>query len=278
MADNVQAADSMSCVENNISEFRKRLDCSLDTQTGETKSSDRGFIEDSVKGLHHAPSLTADTKRPSSPSEESKNAPVVEKGKDSLLAEEGEDLLPPGDIDVPIPDRTAKASTPDIMSTQRSIQVQFSASRALSDDLGESVSETEHITAPGQWLRSVDKLSQSLSDVWDEVQKLRRDLLGRSDEPHVIALIDDGVDMLDPSIPNKAVHGGTSFAMETGHRLEPWWVSKSGHGTMVASLISWVCPMAQVYSIRVGPTHSKEVYVRSLARVRSIFSHTTNQH
>ncbi|KAL1882837.1 hypothetical protein Daus18300_000475 [Diaporthe australafricana] len=46
----IQAADSMACVENNIAEFRKRLQGSLDAETGDIKSANHDAINASVEG------------------------------------------------------------------------------------------------------------------------------------------------------------------------------------------------------------------------------------
>lgn len=241
----------MACVESNIAEFKNRLQGSLDSQTGNIKPTDHNAIDDSAETNDHMSSLSAGTETGSS---------LARTNKDSLLTGERKDSLPV---------KTSKAPSSASRSKPRSIQVLFSASRALSNDLSEPASETQDIAVPSRWLRCVHEFSRSLSEVWDEVLKMRMDRLNEADEPIVVAIIDDGVDILNPAIPNQVVNGGTSFALEAGQRLGPWWVSQTGHGTMVASLISWVCPMAQLYSIRVGQTENKEVDVRSLVRVRS---------
>lgn len=163
-----------------------------------------------------------------------------------------------------------KVSSSASKSKPRSIQVQFNASKALSTGLGEPASETQEIAIPRRWLRCVHNFSRSFSEIWDEVLKMRDGHLNETDGP-VVALIDDGVDVLDPSIPPGTVNGGASFEAEAGHRLQPWYASHRGRGTMVASLIAWVCPMAKLYSIRVGPTKN-EVDVTSLAKVRTTFA------
>lgn len=161
-----------------------------------------------------------------------------------------------------------KASSSASKSKPRSIQVQFNASKALSTGLGEPASETQEIAIPRRWLRCVHNFSRSFSEIWDEVLKMRDGHLNETDGP-VVALIDDGVDVLDASIPPGTVNGGASFEVEAGHRLRPWYASYRGHGTMVASLITWICPMAKLYSIRVGLTERNEVDMGSLAMVRT---------
>lgn len=241
----------MASVESNIAEFKNRLQGSLDSQTGTIKPTDHNAIDDLEETNDHMSSLSAGTE--TGPS-------LARTNKDPLLAGERKD---------PLPVRTSKAPSSTNTSKPRSIRVLFSAIRALSNDPSEPASETQDIAVPSRWLRCVHDFSRSLSEVWDEALKMRRDRLNEADEPIVVAIIDDGVDILDPSIPNQVVNGGTSFSLDAGHRLGPWWVSQRGHGTMIASLISWVCPMAQLYSIRVDPTENKEIDVRSIVRVRS---------
>lgn len=63
-----------------------------------------------------------------------------------------------------------------------------------------------------------------------------------------IALIDDGVDKFDIGRSSQILQG-KSFDFHDD-RLNPPYLSAKGHGTVMASIILRVCPMAKIYPIR----------------------------
>ncbi|GAB1310726.1 hypothetical protein MFIFM68171_00936 [Madurella fahalii] len=91
-----------------------------------------------------------------------------------------------------------------------------------------------------QWLTCTDRFATEMELFWT---KARRDFLQSRrqqgtveeiEDPVVVALIDDGVDIFD-------FHNG---------KVRRPYSSAMGHGTVMASMILRVCPMAKVYPIR----------------------------
>lgn len=64
----------------------------------------------------------------------------------------------------------------------------------------------------------------------------------------IVALIDDGVDIMVEQLADRILTG-KSFC-EHDDRTFPWFTSESGHGTVMASMIATVCPMAKIFPIR----------------------------
>jgi hypothetical protein len=70
----------------------------------------------------------------------------------------------------------------------------------------------------------------------------------RIEDEVVVALIDDGIDMFDTALSNQVLEG-KSFDFHDG-KVRPSFSSARGHGTVMASMILRVCPMAKIYPIR----------------------------
>ncbi|KIW74380.1 hypothetical protein Z517_12320 [Fonsecaea pedrosoi CBS 271.37] len=67
-----------------------------------------------------------------------------------------------------------------------------------------------------------------------------------------VALIDDGVDTTQSSLQGRD-YLGRSFAFDdAGQRNYPYWISDSGHGTIMARFIRKICPTADIYIIKVA--------------------------
>jgi hypothetical protein len=64
-----------------------------------------------------------------------------------------------------------------------------------------------------------------------------------------VALIDDGVDGFDPII-SKSIANGVSYCHDSSNLVRSYYVSKGGHGTMMAQLILRMCPRAKLYVAR----------------------------
>jgi hypothetical protein len=113
------------------------------------------------------------------------------------------------------------------------------------------VSVIKHVAAEHRWLDTIDNFANLMANMWFSISR----------NPHtketaeenstdgvlqevIIALIDDGVDVLAPELSGRIV-GGKSF--DSG---KPYYVSETGHGTIMASMIARVCPMAKLYPIR----------------------------
>lgn len=71
-------------------------------------------------------------------------------------------------------------------------------------------------------------------------------------DPINVALIDDGVSIPNIELCDKIL-GGKSFdyvEIEKKRHIRPYYASERGHGTVMARMISRVCPMAKIYVIR----------------------------
>ncbi|KAL3292908.1 intracellular serine protease [Colletotrichum asianum] len=121
-----------------------------------------------------------------------------------------------------------------------------------------------------EWVTSISEFSKIMSGLW---RKTLEDYegLGLKDSNHplvavtgpqklqslakpvVVALIDDGVHSFDPAFSNRVIEGKT-FDYHDGW-IGQHYDSARGHGTEMAKLICTVCPMAEIYSIRLK-THT----------------------
>ncbi|KAI0857380.1 hypothetical protein F4860DRAFT_489975 [Xylaria cubensis] len=119
--------------------------------------------------------------------------------------------------------------------------------------------DTNHMHVENhKWLETMDSFRDEMIPVWKEAQK--RAIKDSSKElfaqPITVALIDDGVDVLEPSLQGKLIDGKTlSYDLPLGNepteqREHAFWESSGGHGTVMANMIFRVCPMARLYVIR----------------------------
>lgn len=93
-------------------------------------------------------------------------------------------------------------------------------------------------------------------------------------EQVVVAVIDDGVDISDPTLEDK-IKGGRSFCQWDDNSSAPYYVTSGGHGTLMASLICRICPKAQLYVVKLEEhlsEHStRQITAASAAKV-SLYS------
>lgn len=78
-----------------------------------------------------------------------------------------------------------------------------------------------------------------------------------------MAVIDDGI---DASLERFNIVEGTSFADWDG-RFGDFFVSPSGHGTLMAGLICRVCPNAKLYIAKLQANGEVHISVESATRV-----------
>ncbi|KAK1253610.1 hypothetical protein MKX07_001687 [Trichoderma sp. CBMAI-0711] len=77
------------------------------------------------------------------------------------------------------------------------------------------------------------------------------------EEPIKVALIDDGVDVKD--LEFNFIGGRTFCTRDEEHNLnDPYYVSSTGHGTIMARQIQSMCPRAQFYILRLEDHASEE--------------------
>ncbi|KAH7186030.1 uncharacterized protein B0J16DRAFT_356122 [Fusarium flagelliforme] len=118
-----------------------------------------------------------------------------------------------------------------------------------------------------EWISQMERFSGPMRTLWEETLKESIDPFdSSSDEARrissadsqilstlrkdvVVALIDDGVDTLDPAFSNRFVEGKT-FDYRGDDGVGQYYVSANGHGTDMARMILKVCPMASIYSIK----------------------------
>lgn len=112
-----------------------------------------------------------------------------------------------------------------------------------------TIRETKHgIPDPHAWLECMDAFVKKFRTVAvpDNI----------SCKPTVVALLDDGV-TLPHEGADPRLFDGTSFQTYDGdQRVSPFWISETGHGTLMAQLIHRICPkaMIKVLKLQTRPT------------------------
>ncbi|KAI1387302.1 uncharacterized protein F4822DRAFT_279022 [Hypoxylon trugodes] len=107
-----------------------------------------------------------------------------------------------------------------------------------------------------RWLDSTSRFAGLMSRFWkdtlDEFTSSRKlgaqGTIEKAEEDVVVALIDDGVDVFDSAFSGQVLEG-KSFDFHNG-KVRPPFSSAKNHGTVMASMILRVCPMAKIYPIR----------------------------
>lgn len=130
-------------------------------------------------------------------------------------------------------------------------------------------------TAPHRWLESTDTFADHIENIWKDIVREAKKRPSRktaggdhasgtpaantsaplksqhgSEEEIIVALIDDGVDTMEDQLAGRVLPGRT-FCFQDGRNM-PWYASETGHGTVMASMIARVCPMAKIYPIRLN--------------------------
>lgn len=105
------------------------------------------------------------------------------------------------------------------------------------------------------WKRTLETAHQSLGQDQDDTRSVNIDIQTRKDlqKDVVVALIDDGVDSCDPAFAGRVIEGKTFDYQDGG--VGQYYISAKSHGTEMARMILKVCPMANIYSIRLK-THT----------------------
>jgi hypothetical protein len=106
-----------------------------------------------------------------------------------------------------------------------------------------------------RWLESTGRFAGQMTTFWERTVKGFLDL--NQNRPTadglasdvVVALIDDGVDRFNTPLEANRVLDGKSFDFHD-RMVRPSYSSAKGHGTVMASMILRVCPMAKIYPIR----------------------------
>ncbi|KAH6651257.1 hypothetical protein F5144DRAFT_558942 [Chaetomium tenue] len=110
------------------------------------------------------------------------------------------------------------------------------------------------LTNSHRWLDSTARFAAGMTPFWGTTVKdflastQYRPTSERLENDIVLALIDDGVDMFGTPHTGQILEG-KSFDFHEG-KAKPSFLSATGHGTVLASMILRVCPMVKVYPIR----------------------------
>lgn len=110
------------------------------------------------------------------------------------------------------------------------------------------------ITNSHRWLDSTARFADQMAPFWEATiidflhSNQGRPTRERLENDVVLALIDDGVDMFGTPHTGQILEG-KSFDFHEG-KAKPSFLSATGHGTVLASMILRVCPMVKVYPIR----------------------------
>ncbi|OTA94921.1 hypothetical protein M434DRAFT_394279 [Hypoxylon sp. CO27-5] len=150
----------------------------------------------------------------------------------------------------------ATRNTPEIKVTQE-FTTMDEERKITSDDITHLVSS---LPAKGvnshRWLDSTSRFAGLMSGFWrntlEEFKASRKQgaqgTIEKVEEDVVVALIDDGVDVFDSAFSGQILEG-KSFDFHN-HKVRPPFSSAKNHGTVMASMILRVCPMAKIYPIR----------------------------
>ena len=99
--------------------------------------------------------------------------------------------------------------------------------------------------APHRWLDSIDDFSSEFNTFLNKIKRTKH-----GDDEIKVALIDDGIGFDDKAFRNRAIPGKSFGYHSSDAREKQWYVSETGHGTVMAHMILRVCPMAKIYPIR----------------------------
>jgi hypothetical protein len=114
----------------------------------------------------------------------------------------------------------------------------------------------EH-TTKHEWIQCMTDFSRMISDDEANYAIAAESRVSDNIEPIQIAIIDDGVDMKDLDY---RFMGGRSFCVRSEHRgiLDPYYMSRTGHGAIMAKNIHLVCPHASLCVLRLKDTPSED--------------------
>lgn len=174
-------------------------------------------------------------------------------------------------------------SIPSVVSPRKiEVLIAHGISRDQLQAAGSTTSETivssKTAYTVHKWLESIDSFAAELKTLMEKIGKKYH-----QDDEVKVALIDDGVDLCEKAFRDRVIHG-KSFGYywdgeQRDQRAKQWYVSETGHGTVMAHMILRVCPMAKIYPIKLDitrdpTTRASKIKPESAAEVR-IFLTTT---
>ncbi|KAF7920648.1 hypothetical protein BELL_1448g00020 [Botrytis elliptica] len=123
--------------------------------------------------------------------------------------------------------------------------------RLLTMSFAASEMKQEHVLQPHRWLNCMDEFKDVFQNVWSWTMKQKLQQQEALKQPVEIALIDDGVDVLQSRLRGKISDGKSfDYGDKGANRIRSHWISERGHGTVMAKNIVRICPMAKIYVIK----------------------------
>ncbi|KAF8251591.1 subtilisin-like protein [Wilcoxina mikolae CBS 423.85] len=96
------------------------------------------------------------------------------------------------------------------------------------------------------WLNHMGHFASFLCNIPENIIRRTR--------PVKVAVIDDGIDMLDTQVNNSIAKGASFYTSRD--TIRSYFLSSHGHGTLMAKLILRICPTAELYIARLGEADS----------------------
>lgn len=136
---------------------------------------------------------------------------------------------------------------------------------------GQGIKDAGAQTSKHSWIDCMKKFRGLLinAEQMNEYRKMSQTI----EEPIRVALIDDGVDVTELDKDNQPI-GGLTFSTrdEANNLSHPYYASSTGHGTAMAKLITFMCPRAQLYVLRLEDhpgegAGARQISAKSAAKV-----------
>ena len=123
-----------------------------------------------------------------------------------------------------------------------------------------------------EWLQCMKEFKQLLFDAEKYLELTTNQRIANSiEEPIVVALIDDGINVNE--LEHSPVSGRSFCPRDENHNLGfPFYLSSSGHGTVMASQIFRICPRTDLYVLKLEDymveSSTRQITLKSAAQVR----------
>ncbi|KAF4451630.1 hypothetical protein F53441_5486 [Fusarium austroafricanum] len=113
-----------------------------------------------------------------------------------------------------------------------------------------------------EWIQCMKDFRRLLFDAENNWQGPRK-VIESIEEPIRVALVDDGVDVKDLEY---TFIGGRTFCPRVEHQKlnNPYYISRSGHGTIMAKQIYLMCPRVEFYVLRLEDCPSEDATTLNL--------------
>lgn len=130
------------------------------------------------------------------------------------------------------------------------------AERQLSDLANH---KQKHKVDAHKWMKCMETFVESFRNI----KGIKNKSSDPSLDPVTVALIDDGVDTRHEALRiDKFLGKSFDTSQEDEWRINPYWVSAVGQGTLMARFIRHICPSAVIYVIKLKTFKSKDGKLR----------------